>query len=80
MHEDLNQTIFDQAAGTGCGQLCAPEHRPRAKLGETTPMNEYAELGWNGKKTMLPMIEGSAGERAIDLHATRLWRKVEVYR
>jgi hypothetical protein len=23
---------------------------PPPKLGETTPMNKYAELGWNGKK------------------------------
>jgi hypothetical protein len=41
------------------------------KLGETTPMNEYAELGGNGKKTMLPLIEGTAGERAIDISKLR---------
>ena len=41
------------------------------KLGETTPMNESAELVWNGKKTMLPLIEGTAGERAIDISKLR---------
>jgi hypothetical protein len=30
-------------------------------------LNEQAELGWNVQKTMLPMIEGAAGERAIDI-------------
>jgi citrate synthase len=34
-------------------------------------MNEYAELGGNGKKTMLPLIEGTAGERAIDISKLR---------
>jgi citrate synthase len=33
--------------------------------------NDYAELGWNGKKTMLPLIEGTAGERAIDVSKLR---------
>jgi citrate synthase len=34
-------------------------------------MNEYAELGGNGKKTMLPLIQGTAGERAIDISKLR---------
>ena len=34
-------------------------------------MNEQAELSWNGQKTMLPMIEGTAGERAIDVSKLR---------
>ena len=34
-------------------------------------MNEQAELSWNGQKTMLPMIEGTAGERAIDISKLR---------
>jgi citrate synthase len=34
-------------------------------------MNEQAELGWNGQKAMLPMIEGTAGERAIDISKLR---------
>jgi citrate synthase len=34
-------------------------------------MNEYAELGGNGKKTVLPLIEGTAGERAIDISKLR---------
>jgi citrate synthase len=34
-------------------------------------MNEHAELGWNGHKTMLPLIEGTAGERAIDISKLR---------
>jgi citrate synthase len=34
-------------------------------------MNKYAELGWNGTKTMLPLIEGSAGEQAIDISKLR---------
>ena len=34
-------------------------------------MNEYAELGWNGKKITLPLIEGTAGERAIDISKLR---------
>ena len=28
-------------------------------------MNEYAKLDGNGKKTVLPLIEGTAGERQI---------------
>jgi hypothetical protein len=34
-------------------------------------LNERAELGWNVQKTMLPMIEGTAGERAMDLPNSR---------
>jgi citrate synthase len=34
-------------------------------------MKEYAELGGNGKKTMLPLIQGTAGERAIDISKLR---------
>jgi citrate synthase len=34
-------------------------------------MNDYAELAWNGHKTMLPLIEGTAGERAIDISKLR---------
>ena len=34
-------------------------------------MNEYAELDGNGKKTVLPLIEGTAGERAIDISKLR---------
>ena len=34
-------------------------------------MNEYAELGWNGHKTRLRVIEGSAGDRAIDVTKLR---------
>jgi citrate synthase len=34
-------------------------------------MNEYAELGWNGHKTRLRLIEGTAGERAIDVSKLR---------
>jgi citrate synthase len=34
-------------------------------------MNKNAELSWNGKKTMLPLIEGTAGERAIDISKLR---------
>jgi citrate synthase len=34
-------------------------------------MNETAELHWDGKKTTLPMIEGSAGERAVDISKLR---------
>jgi citrate synthase len=34
-------------------------------------MNESAELAWNGHKTTLPMIEGTAGERAIDISKLR---------
>jgi citrate synthase len=36
-----------------------------------TTMNAQAELGWNGHKTMLPMIEGTAGEWAIDVSKLR---------
>ena len=34
-------------------------------------MNEFAELHWDGSKTMLPLIEGSAGERAVDISKLR---------
>jgi citrate synthase len=34
-------------------------------------MNDYAELAWNGHKTMLPLIEGTAGEQAIDISELR---------
>jgi citrate synthase len=34
-------------------------------------MNDFAELNWDGKKAMLPLIEGSAGERAIDISKLR---------
>jgi citrate synthase len=34
-------------------------------------MNEHAELSWNGKRTTLPLIEGTAGERAIDISKLR---------
>jgi citrate synthase len=34
-------------------------------------MNENAELSWNGNKTMLPLIEGTAGERAVDISKIR---------
>ena len=34
-------------------------------------MNEQAQLSWNGQKTTLPMIEGTAGERAIDISKLR---------
>jgi citrate synthase len=34
-------------------------------------MNEQTQLSWNGQKTMLPMIEGTAGERAIDISQLR---------
>ena len=46
-------------------------HPSRAKLGKTIPMNEHAELAWNGKKTTLPLIDGTAGERAIDISKLR---------
>jgi citrate synthase len=34
-------------------------------------MNDFAELNWDGKKVMLPLIEGSAGERAVDISKLR---------
>jgi len=34
-------------------------------------MNDSAELHWDGKKAMLPLIEGSAGERAVDISKLR---------
>ena len=34
-------------------------------------MNEYAELGWNGHQTRLRLIEGTTGERAIDVSKLR---------
>jgi citrate synthase len=34
-------------------------------------MNTSAELCWNGNKVTLPLIEGSAGERAIDISKLR---------
>ena len=34
-------------------------------------MNEQVELVWNGKKTTLPLIEGTAAERAIDISKLR---------
>jgi citrate synthase len=34
-------------------------------------MNEHAELKWDGRKTLLPLIEGTAGERAIDISRLR---------
>jgi citrate synthase len=37
----------------------------------TTNMNDFAELNWDGKKAMLPLIEGSAGERAVDISKLR---------
>jgi citrate synthase len=33
--------------------------------------NDFAELHWDGKKAMLPLIEGSAGERAVDISKLR---------
>jgi citrate synthase len=34
-------------------------------------MNTYAELCWDGRRATLPLIEGSAGERAIDISKLR---------
>jgi citrate synthase len=34
-------------------------------------VNEFAELHWDGSKTRLPLIEGSAGERAVDISKLR---------
>jgi citrate synthase len=34
-------------------------------------MSEHAELNWDGNKTMLPLIKGTAGERAIDIGKLR---------
>src|SRR6476660_3314557 len=33
--------------------------------------NDFAELHWDGKKAMLHLIEGSAGERAVDISKLR---------
>src|ERR1700729_3222581 len=34
-------------------------------------MIEQAELNWDGKKAVLPLITGTAGERAIDISKLR---------
>jgi citrate synthase len=34
-------------------------------------MNDFAELSWDGKKAKLPLIEGSAGEHAVDISKLR---------
>jgi citrate synthase len=34
-------------------------------------MIERAELHWDGNKTLLPLITGTAGERAIDISKLR---------
>jgi citrate synthase len=34
-------------------------------------MSEHAELNWDGNKAMLPLIKGTAGERAIDISELR---------
>jgi citrate synthase len=34
-------------------------------------MNGHAELSWNGKKAILPLVEGTAGEQAIDISKLR---------
>src|ERR1700748_508774 len=34
-------------------------------------MSEKAELNWDGKKAVLPLITGTAGERAIDISKLR---------
>ena len=34
-------------------------------------MSEHAELKWDGKKALLPLIEGTARERAIDISKLR---------
>jgi citrate synthase len=34
-------------------------------------VNEFAELHWDGSKAKLPLIEGSAGERAVDISKLR---------
>jgi len=34
-------------------------------------MNEHAELNWDGNKALLPLIKGTAGERAIDISKLR---------
>jgi len=36
-----------------------------------TNMSEFAELHWDGKKAMLPLIQGTAGERALDISKLR---------
>src|SRR5689334_3674087 len=40
--------------------------------GQATPfMSAQAELHWNGNKVQLPLVEGTAGERAIDISKLR---------
>jgi citrate synthase len=34
-------------------------------------MSDHAELNWAGKKALLPLIKGTAGERAIDISKLR---------
>jgi citrate synthase len=34
-------------------------------------MIEQAELNWDGKKAVLPLVTGTAGERAIDISKLR---------
>ena len=34
-------------------------------------MSEHAELNWDGNKALLPLIKGTAGERAIDISKLR---------
>jgi len=34
-------------------------------------VNEFAELHWDGSKAKLPLIEGTAGERAVDISKLR---------
>jgi citrate synthase len=34
-------------------------------------MSEHAELKWDGNKALLPLIKGTAGERAIDISKLR---------
>ena len=34
-------------------------------------MNEHAELNWDSNKALLPLIKGTAGERAIDISKLR---------
>ena len=34
-------------------------------------MSEQAELHWDGKKAVLPLITGTAGERAVDISKLR---------
>ena len=44
---------------------------PMLNLEIQTPMNEQAELIWNGKNVRLPLIEGTAGEQALDISRLR---------